>query len=96
VRIDLALRALVRAEGLEPTDEEIDEELASTAESMSVAPDVLRANLRDSGRVIAFRSEVAKLKASRWLNEHVTYVDPEGAEVDRSLLEADQSEELDA
>lgn len=96
VRIDLALRALVRAEGLEPTDEEIDEELASTAESMSVAPDVLRANLRDVGRVSAFRSEVAKLKASRWLNEHVTYVDPEGAEVDRSLLEADQSEELDA
>jgi len=86
----------VRAEGLEPTDEEIDEELASTAESMSVAPDVLRANLRDVGRVSAFRSEVAKLKASRWLNEHVTYVDPEGAEVDRSLLEADQSEELDA
>ena len=96
VRIDLALRALVRAEGLEPTDEEIDEELTSTAESMSVSPDVLRANLRDGGRVIAFRSEVAKLKASRWLNDHVTYVDPEGVEVDRSLLEADQSEELDA
>jgi len=96
VRIDLALRALVRAEGLEPTDEEIDEELVSTGESMNVAPEVLRANLRDSGRVIAFRSEVAKLKATRWLNDHVTYVDPEGVEVDRSLLEADQSEELDA
>ena len=36
VRVDLALRALVRAEGLEPTDEEVDEELDATAEAMSV------------------------------------------------------------
>ena len=36
VRIDLALRALVRDENLEPTDEEVDEELATTAEAMKV------------------------------------------------------------
>src|ERR1700677_2521248 len=76
VRIDLALRALVRAENLEPTDEEVDEELAKTAEAMKVSPDVLRTNLRDTGRTVTFRAEVAKMKASKWLNEHVTYVDP--------------------
>jgi trigger factor len=96
VRVDLALRALVRAEGLEPSDEEIDEELEKTAEAMSVAPDLLRANLRDTGRVVTFRSEVAKMKASRWLNDHVTFVDPVGVEIDRTLLEADQSEDPDA
>jgi trigger factor len=96
VRIDLALRALVRAEGLEPTDEEIEEELTTTAASMNVSAEVLRTNLRDSGRVITFRSEVAKMKASRWLNDHVTYVDPEGVEIDRTLLQTDQSEGLDA
>ncbi len=96
VRVDLALRALVRAEGLEPTDEEIDEELEKTAEAMSVSPDLLRTNLRDTGRVITFRSEVAKMKASRWLNENATFVDPDGVEIDRALLEADQSEDLDA
>ena len=96
VRIDLALRALVRAEGLEPTEEEIDEELATTAAAMKVTPELLRANLHDTGRVITFRSEVAKMKASKWLNEHVTYVDPEGVEIDRALLQADQSESLDA
>ena len=50
VRVDLALRALVRAEDLEPTDEEIDEEFETTAEAMKSTPEILRANLRDTGR----------------------------------------------
>lgn len=95
VRVDLALRALVREEGLEPTDEEIDEELDTTAKAMNAKPDVLRDNLRNSGRVVSFRAEVAKMKASRWLNEHVTYVDPEGVEIDRALFATDQSDGLD-
>jgi trigger factor len=96
VRVDLALRALVRAENLEPTDEEIDEELETTAAAMKVTADLLRTNLRDTGRVITFRSEVAKMKASRWLSDNVTYVDPEGVEIDRTLLKTDQSADLDA
>ena len=96
VRVDLALRALVRAEDLEPTDEEIDQELETTAASMNVTPELLRTNLRDTGRVITFRAEVGKMKASRWLTDNVTYVDPEGVEIDRALLQTDQSEDLDA
>jgi trigger factor len=96
VRIDLALRALVREENLEPTDEEVDEELATTAEAMKVSADRLRTNLRDTGRVVTFRAEVAKMKASRWLTDHVTYVDPEGIEIDPNLLKADESEDIDA
>ena len=96
VRIDLAMRALVRAEQLEPSDEEIDEELVRTAEAMGVEPEVLRTNLRDTGRVVTFNAEVAKMKSSRWLSEHVTFVDPEGVEIDPDLLRNDQSEELDA
>lgn len=96
VRIDLALRALAVAEQLEPTAEEIEEELATTAASMNVDPELLRTNLRDTGRVVAFNAEVAKMKASRWLTDNVTFVDPEGLEIDRALLRTDQSEELDA
>ena len=96
VRIDLALRALVVAENLEPSDEEIDEELATTAASMSVDPELLRTNLRDTGRVVSFNAEVAKMKASKWLMENVTFVDPNGIEIDRDLLRADQSDDLDA
>ena len=95
VRIDLAMRALVKAEGLEPSDEEVDEELERTAESMGVDPDILRKNLRDTGRVVTFNAEVAKMKASRWLTDHVTFVDPEGVNIDPELLRADQSEGLD-
>ena len=96
VRIDLALRALVVAENLEPSDEEIDEELATTAASMSVDPELLRTTLRDTGRVVSFNAEVAKMKASKWLMENVTFVDPNGIEIDRDLLRADQSDDLDA
>ncbi|MGA2432018.1 MAG: trigger factor [Acidimicrobiales bacterium] len=93
VRVDLAMRALVAAEHLEASPHEVDEELERTAEAMGVSPDVLRGNLRDSGRVVSFTAEVSKMKASKWLSEHVTYVDPEGVEIDNALLRADQSVE---
>jgi len=93
VRIDLAMRALVKAENLDPTPEEVDDELEQTAKAMGVDADKLRTNLRDSGRVVAFNSEVAKMKASKWLSDHVTFVDPDGVEIDRELLKADQSED---
>lgn len=95
VRIDLALRALVRAEGLEPTVEEINDELVRTAEAMSVEPDVLRSNLRETGRTVAFTAEVAKMKASHWLTDNVTYVDPAGLVIDPALLSVDQSLDMD-
>jgi trigger factor len=95
VRVDLAMRALVAAEHLEATAEEIDEELERTAESMGVSADLLRTNLRDSGRVVSFAAEVSKMKASKWLSENVTYVDPEGVEIDNALLRVDQSVEGD-
>ncbi len=96
VRIDLAMRALVKAENLEPTSEEIDQELEQTAESMGVTPELLRTNLRDTGRVVTFNAEVAKMKGSRWLTENVTFVDPEGVTIDVELLRSDQSDGLDA
>jgi trigger factor len=95
VRIDLAMRALVKAEGLEPTTQEVDEELEQTAKAMGVEADQLKTNLRDSGRTVAFNAEVAKMNASRWLREHATFVDPDGVEIDRDLLKADEPEATD-
>lgn len=93
VRVDLAMRALVAAEHLEASPEEIDEELERTAEAMGASADLLRDNLRDSGRVVSFAAEVSKMKASKWLSENVVYVDPEGVEIDNAMLRADQSVE---
>ena len=95
VRVDLGLRALVVAEHLEATPEEIDQDLERTAESMGVSADLLRDNLRDSGRVVNFSAEVSKMKASKWLSVNVVYVDPEGVEIDNAILRADQSIEDD-
>ncbi len=95
VKIDLALRALVKAEGLEASATEIEEELVKTAESMSTSTETLRDNLYKTGRVVAFESEVAKIKANKWLSEHVTFVDHLGIVIDRELLRADQSAEID-
>ena len=94
VRVDLALRALVVAEKLEPTQEEIDEELETTAAAMDVTADLLRTNLHDMGRVISFNSEVAKMKASKWLSDNVTFVDPSGVAIDPAMLRVDQSHEM--
>jgi trigger factor len=88
VRVDLALRALARAEGLGPDEGEIDAELETTAGSMRVSSKVLRQNLFDNGRLSAFTAEIAKLNASKWLMSNVTYVDESGAEIDKSLLES--------
>jgi hypothetical protein len=60
---------------------------------MGVSADLLRENLRDSGRVVSFTAEVSKMKASKWLSENVVYVDPEGVEIDNEMLRADQSVE---
>jgi trigger factor len=95
VRVDLAMRALVAAEHLEATPEEIEEELERTAAAMGVEAELLRENLRNSGRVVSFSAEVSKMKASKWLSENVTYVDPDGAEIDAALLRVDQSDRGD-
>lgn len=95
VKIDLALRALVKAEGLEATPEEVEEELTKTAEAMDLKSEVLRENLYKSGRVKSFDAEVAKIKANRWLSDNVTFVDHLGIVIDRELLREDQSVEID-
>ena len=95
VKIDLALRALVKAEGLEATVEEVEEELTKTAQAMDLASDVLRENLYKSGRVKSFEAEVAKIKANKWLSDNVTFIDHLGIVIDRELLREDQSVEID-
>lgn len=96
VRVDLALRALVAAEGLAPTDAEIDEELEQTAQEMGAKAAVLKQNLISNGRIVSFIGEVGKMKANKWLMENVIFVDPLGNVIDREMLATDLSAELDA
>ncbi len=93
VKTDLALRALVEDQGIELTDEELDEELASMGERLEMSSDQVREQLERGGRLAAVRSDRRKAKALRWLLDNVELVDEEGRPVARDDLQANQAEE---
>ena len=95
VKADLALRALVEAEEIALSDEELDAEVATMAERMGTSPANLRRQLDTSGRTGAVRSELRKRKALQWLLDHVDLVDEEGNPMSRDDLREDASTEVD-
>jgi trigger factor len=93
VKSDLALRALVEAEELPLSDDELDAEIATMAERMDTSPDELRRRLDTAGRTGAVRSELRKGKAMEWLLDHVDLVDDEGNPISRDDLKLDASKD---
>jgi len=93
VKADLALRALVEAEQIEITDEELDEELAAMGARLDMDADQVRDQLEQAGRLSAVRSDRRKAKAMRWLVDSVELVDENGAPVSRDDLTVNQGEE---
>jgi trigger factor len=93
VKADLALRALVEAEELTLSDEELDAEVATMAERMGSTATELRRQLDTAGRTGAVRSELRKGKALQWLLDHVELFDDEGNPMSRDDLRVDASED---
>jgi trigger factor len=93
VKADLALRALVEAEHVEVSDEELATELAAMAERLDTDVDQVREELDRAGRLPAVRSDQRKAKAMRWLLDNVELVDEEGNPVSRDDLKVNQGEE---
>ena len=93
VKIDLALRALVEAEAIEVSDEELDEELTAMGERLEMDADEVRDQLERAGRLPAVRSDRRKAKAMRWLVDNVELVDEGGSPVSRDDLMVNQGEE---
>jgi trigger factor len=90
VKADLALRAVAKAEDIEPTEEDIDTEIERLAASYNMKPAEARRNLERADQMLAVRSDWKKSRALEWLLEHVEIVDEQGQPVDRSLLEPEQ------
>lgn len=90
VKADLALRAVAEAEGLDATDDDVDDEIRRLAERMQRKPAEVRRELERQDAIATVRSDVRKAKALEWLVEHVEIVDEEGHPVDRSLLSPDR------
>jgi trigger factor len=96
VKADLALRALVEAEEVTLSDEELDAEVTSMAERFGTTPEDLRRQLDTSGRTGAVRSELRKSKALEWLLDHVALFDEEGNPMSRDDLRVDASDDEEA
>ena len=86
-RVDLALRAVVVAEKIECTDEDLDAEIDAVAERVGEKPAKVRKQLELNDQLPAVRSDINKRRALEWLLDHVEIVDENGDPVDRSLYE---------
>jgi trigger factor len=96
VRVDLALRAVAEAEGIECTEEDLADELEGVASRVGSTADEVRERFERAGQISAVRSDIKKRKALEWLLERTEVVDPDGVAIDRSELElpADEDDEL--
>nr|MBA2610205.1 hypothetical protein [Actinomycetota bacterium] len=91
-----ALRAVVIAEGIETSDDDLDEELAKIAEGAGEKPEKLRKQLEANGAIPIVKLDLAKAKALEWLIDNAEVVDEEGKPVDvAALTAAPDGEELE-
>jgi len=95
VKVDLALRAVAEAEGIECTDDDLTEELEGVAERVGQSADEVRERFERVGQISAVRSDIKKRKALEWLLEKVEVLDPDGAKIDRSELELPSDDDED-
>lgn len=86
-KVDLALRAVAVAQGLEVTDDDLEAEFALVAERVEADADTVRERITEAGQGPAVRADIAKRKALDFLVETVTIVDDDGNPIDRSQLE---------
>jgi len=86
-KVDLALRAVADAEGLECTEEDLEAELSGVAERVGEPVERVRSEFERGGNLSAVRSDVRKRKALDWLLERVEIVDEDGQPIDRDELE---------
>jgi len=93
VKADLALRAVADAEGLEVSEQELDEAVAKLAAELGQTGTELRRAFERNEGMQAVRSDVRKGKALDWLLDHVEVKDTEGTPVDRDALRAAELEQ---
>ena len=94
VKVDLALRCVVAAEGLEPDEEKFDEYFALLATQMGSDAEDAREVLTSSGRMIDLEADLGKQAAIEWLYERAEIVDEDGTAINRADLEPPEVEEL--
>lgn len=89
VKVDLALRAVAAAEGIEVDDDELDHEIEMVAARVGQPARTVRERFERNQQIPLVRSDVRTRKAMEWVLERVEVVDPDGAPIDRDALLAD-------
>ena len=86
------LAAIVEAEGIEVSEDELLEALASSAEQEGTTPEKLRARLDEAGRLDALRDDLATRKAVDLLAETAIPIAAERAKAREKLWKPGQEE----
>ena len=86
VRLDLALRAVATAEGLEAADDDVSAEYQRVAMQTGQKVARVRSTYEDAGVDVEIRAQIRKSKALDWLLHNVDFVDPAGNALDRDEL----------
>ncbi len=106
VKLDLALRAVAAAEGLEADDEAVDEALSVIVQVVAANTDgaepdseqvtdeanKMREHFASTGQLSELRWDITKQNTFNWVAERVELVDPDGNPVDPQLLEVEDAD----
>jgi trigger factor len=89
-KVDLALRAVATAEGIEVDDDDLNAEYARISLQVRQKASEVRKAYERNDAVSDLITQIKKTKALDWLLEHAEVVDPEGNPIDRELLMGDR------
>jgi trigger factor len=95
-KIDLALRAVAVAEGLECTDEELTDEVETASEALSQPADEIRKRYAEAGMLPNIRADISKRKALDFLVEKATVKDSDGNVIAPERFELPESEDAES
>jgi trigger factor len=87
---EAVITAVVEAEGIEPTEEQLEQALAGAAGERGMEPAALLADLRRSGRLEELREDLAARTAIDLIAEHAEPIAPELAQAREKLWTPDR------
>jgi trigger factor len=95
VKVDLALRSVADAEGLEATDEDLEREFARVAIRVNQKASQVRKAYERNDAIAGLKAELRKAKALDFLLHRVEIVDPDGNPIERELVVPDHDHDDD-
>ncbi len=94
-KIDLALRAVAAAEGLECTDEELTDEVEAASAALNQPADEIRKRYADAGMLPNIRADISKRKALDFLVDKATVKDSDGNVIAKERFEVPEAEDTE-